>query len=497
MAVVLLFAPCLACSTQATVDPGSVGPVNSTIAAPIPTTEPARKPKQGPKSKETTTSAFVPATSAFNIILGRPTAVSIAVSLYALKDSRVTITYRSSGGNGNSQTETIDLKARIPTTIELTKLTPDTEYTYQVAVDGAPAGEHHFHTQRSSGSTFTFTIDADPHNRDPNFNGELYSTTLANALHDQPDFHVDLGDTFMTEKLNPQTYADAESTFTDMRPYFGILGADTPLFLVNGNHEAELGWLSGGNNRDLPIWSTQLRQQYYPNPKPDGFYTGATISDPALNSARDGYYAWTWGDALFIVLDPFWYTTTKPQPADLNNNWNWTLGKSQYDWLKTTLETSQSKFKFIFIHHLVGGNNTDARGGIEAAPYFEWGGKNADGSYGFDEHCPGWGEPIHQMLVDHHVSAVFHGHDHVYVQQELDGIVYQEVPQPSIARYDNTGLAAQYGYFSGQVLSSSGHIRVTVTPDQVIVEYVRAYLPKDENQRQQNGMVAAKYTISP
>jgi hypothetical protein len=455
---------------------------------------PSAKQKQQPESFPT--SAYVPETSAFNIILGRPTDISVAASLYAREDTQVSITWHPISG-GSSPTLSVSLKAGVPQTVDLTGLSPDTAYAYHVIVDGVPAGEHTFHTQRASGSTFTFTIDADPHNRDPNFNGELYATTLSNALKDQPDFHINLGDTFMTEKVQAQTRAEVENTFTDLRPYFGILAADAPLFLVNGNHEAEIGWMLSGGDREVALWSTELRQMYYPNPLPNSFYTGASTADPNINSPRDGYHAWTWGDALFVVLDPFWYTTPKPQPEDLNNNWNWTLGKAQYDWLKSTLETSRSKYKFIFIHHLVGGNNTDARGGIEAAPFFEWGGKNADGSYGFDEQRPGWGKPIHQLLVENGVSAVFHGHDHVYVKQELDGIIYQELPQPSMADYNKTSLAAEYGYRSGDVLGSSGHLRVTVSPEQVTVEYVRAYLAKDERPGQQNGQVDARYQITP
>jgi hypothetical protein len=300
----------------------------------------------------------------------------------------------------------------------------------------------------------------------------------------------------MTEKLKPQTYAEAESTFSDFRPYFGIIGGNAPLYLVNGNHEGEMGWLLGSKGQDVPAWSTQLRQLYYPNPMPNGFYTGSVVSDPSLGSVRDGYFAWTWGDALFITLDPFWYTSQKPKPDDLNSNWNWTLGKEQYDWLRSTLETSDAKYKFIFSHHLVGGDK-DARGGIEFASFFEWGGNNADGSYGFDEQRPGWGVPIHQLLVDNDVSAVFHGHDHVFVKQELDGIIYQELPQPSNSEYNKTSLAADYGYLSGDVLGSSGHLRVDVSPLQVTVDYVRAYLKEDENISQRNGQVDHQYTIFP
>ena len=482
------------------------------VSTPVPDTEyqavstPAKKEKdkQGRKGNQTNTApsngsnSFVPVNLNFNTILGRPTDHSITISLYSLSDAAVSAAYGTSSGVYSQNSNVVSLKAKVPQNIELTDLKPATEYFYTLNIDGKTGAEYHFMTQRAPGSTFTFTIDADPHNQDPNFNGELYANTMTNVLKDSPDFHIDLGDTFMTEKVQAKTYAEAESTFTDMRPYFGTAGTDVPLFLVNGNHEGELGWLlKSGSGSDLPVWSTQLRQLYYPNPVPNGFYTGAVSVDPALGSVRDGYYSWTWGDAQFIVLDPFWYTTTKPRKEDLNNNWDWTLGKEQYDWLKSTLENSSAKYKFVFIHNLVGGNNTDARGGIEAAPYFEWGGKNADGSDGFAAHRPGWGVPIHTMFVQNHVSAVFHGHDHVYVKQTLDGIIYQELPQPSMANYNNTSLAADYGYLSGTILGSSGHLRVTVSSEKATVEYVRSYLAKDIQNGQQNGQVDDSYSITP
>lgn len=454
----------------------------------------ARVPKSSSSSTPPSTSSSAPGTSSFNIILGRPTADSITASLYSTSDTQVMIQYGTTSGSYASQTATISLKAATPQDIELTDLAPDTGYYYRVVSNDSASSEHTFHTQRAPGNSFTFTIDADPHYSDPNFNGELYQITMNNALASAPDLHVDLGDTFMTEKHNPQSPNDGTSAYVNMRSYFGVLAADSPLFLVNGNHDGELGWLLSAGSRE-PVWATQLRQLYYPNPFPNEFYTGGSASDATLGTIRDAYYAWTWGDALFVVLDPFWYSASKPDPKDMNTNWNYTLGKAQYDWLKSTLESSQARFKFVFIHNLVGGNDKDSRGGIDAAPYFEWGGKNADGSYGFDQHRPDWGVPIHKLMVQNHVSAVFHGHDHVFVKQDLDGIVYQEVPQPAITRYDNTGLADQYGYTHGEVLSSSGHLRLTVAPHQVTVQYIRSFLPQDANASQQNREVAYTYAI--
>jgi len=70
-----------------------------------------------------------------------------------------------------------------------------------------------------------------------------------------------------------------------------VAGNGAPLFLVNGNHDGELGWLLSAQSNE-PIWATQLRHLYYPNPVPNSFYSGSSILDPTLDSIRDAYYAW-------------------------------------------------------------------------------------------------------------------------------------------------------------------------------------------------------------
>jgi hypothetical protein len=34
-------------------------------------------------------------------------------------------------------------------------------------------------------------------------------------------------------------------------------------------------------------------------------------------------------------------------------------------------------------------------------------------------------------MLENKVNIYFHGHDHFYGKQEKDGMIYQEVPQPS------------------------------------------------------------------
>jgi RNA polymerase sigma factor (sigma-70 family) len=155
--------------------------------------------------------------------------------------------------------------------------------------------------------------------------------------------------------------------------------------------------------------------------------------------------------------------------------------------LERTLAGSKARHRFIFIHHLVGGmGGSESRGGVESAPFFEWGGKNADGSDGFAEHRPGWPMPIHPLLVKHGVSAVFHGHDHLYVHGQLDGIHYQCVPQPgNIA--GGTRSAAHYGYASGTIMGSPGYVRVRVDADEAKVEFVRTAIAGGRSGRARRG----------
>lgn len=324
---------------------------------------------------------------------------------------------------------------------------------------------------------------------------------MTNILGERPDFNIDLGDAFEINNMISQEQVDSVYMLKRSPLYMGAIGSNVPVFLMTGNHENEEGW----NFDDIPfsiaLASVQARKMYYPMPIPgEGFYSGNMDLLPAIDEAtygdeyRENYYAWEWGDALFVVLDVFQYTMELPYPpsqaegaddALTGDQWSWTLGEEQYKWFKQTLEQSKAKYKFVFSHHVTGGIPGDSpmagyvRGGAEAAHYFEWGGHNADGTWGFDTHRPGWGGvPIHQLMVANGVSAYFHGHDHQYVYEMRDGIVYQEVPSPSLD-FDGFGGIYTEGDFNDyqtlkRIPSNSGHLKVKVTPEQAIVEYVRS-----------------------
>lgn len=434
---------------------------------------------------------------AFDVILARPTDRSITVSVLAYKEMEGYVTFGAGAGKHVAKTESRSLTPGTPAEFILRDLKPDTRYYYRLhhrgdkAADFTADAERTFHTQRKPGRSFVFTMQADSH-LDQGTRTAIYERTLANALADNTDFHIDLGDTFMTDKY--EKHKDALPQYLAQRYYLGQLAHSAPLFLVLGNHDGERLDRYDGSADCMPVWSCLTRKKLFPTPTPDGFYTG-NKSELKPIGRLENYYAWEWGDALFVALDPFWYSLKRNAKKDPDPNWARTLGKEQYDWLKTTLESSKAKFKFVFIHHLVGGLDQMGRGGSEAAELFEWGGRNKDGKDEFKARRPGWAMPIHALLVKHGVSAVFHGHDHFYARQELDGIVYQLVPQPGHPGFDRLRNAEEYGYFRGHFLPPSGHIRVTVSTEKAVVDYVRVFLPANETATRRNGEVAFSYPI--
>ncbi|HLP83691.1 MAG TPA: hypothetical protein VK157_05025, partial [Phycisphaerales bacterium] len=83
---------------------------------------------------------------------------------------------------------------------------------------------------------------------------------------------------------------------------------------------------------------------------------------------------------------------------------------------------------------------------------------------------------------------------HLYAKQELDGVIYQTVPNPADPTFTAFNKEA---YKSGEILPNSGHLRVTVSPDSAKVEYVQAFRASDESPTNNNAAIAATYTLTP
>lgn len=430
---------------------------------------PTKKAGHRPSNTANTFHLDVPA-QAYDLLLVRPEDHSITLSVLAYTEAEGYVTWGATPAADAQKSSVHRLPAGTPEAFVLSPLAANTRHYYRFhwrasgARDYTASEVHLFHTARTPGTGFNFTLTADAH-LDEHTSNEVYQQTLANIRTSGPDFHLDLGNLFMTDKHAART--EAARQYLAQRYYLGQIGSSIPVLLALGTHEGETAKYNDGSADNLALWANQQRTQLFPNPEPDAFYSGNTHPLPGRSQ---NYYSFTWGDALFVVLDAFGYTQPQHPKGD---GWAWSLGEEQYRWLERTLAGSHARWKFVFIHNLLCGDQA-ARGGVEVARNNEWGGRNRDGSDGFSQHRPDWPLPVHPLLVRHGVHAVFKAHDNFYARQELDGIVYLMVPQPSFAGNDRIRDLENYGYKTGVFLGNSGHVRVTVAPEKVTLDYVKS-----------------------
>jgi hypothetical protein len=132
-------------------------------------------------------------------------------------------------------------------TANLTGLTPDTEYTYEVEMDGTTRGPFSFRTAPDADQPFRVTAVGDHGIADPNNPGQRPSTDDPNAVVSQvtslldaapedgrrPGFHIGVGDI---------SYSNgAPSTWERYFDEFEYLFSERPFMTTPGNHEAEPG----------------------------------------------------------------------------------------------------------------------------------------------------------------------------------------------------------------------------------------------------------------
>lgn len=489
--------------------------------------------------------ALLGRTTALSQILGRPTDRAVSLSLLSATDIEAYVEYGTAAQPFAQHTPMAAANGTVPVVVEIGGLARDTAYSYRLRsrrpgeTDYAVGPTYAFRTQRAPGSTFTFALQGDSHpeREGKMFNTDLYVETMRLVAKDRPDFYIMLGDDFSIERLiQRQTLSQGsvDQVYALQRSFLGMIGTTSALFLVNGNHEqAGRHWLDGTPNNPA-VLAGHARTTFFALPAPDAFYSGDPEEVQHVGLLRD-YYAWTWGDALFVVIDPYWHSPIEvdhdghgdkggkggkggkgkkqggnapadgpaqgdpppvaagsgPDPAPpgaKRDLWQVTMGDAQYHWLHDTLTNSKARWKFVFAHHVMG----TGRGGIEEARLYEWGGRDRNGASLFAAKRPGWDLPIHDLFVKSGVTIFFQGHDHIFARQELDGVIYQSTPNPA----DNTYQAFNRdAYTSGDVFPNSGHLRVTVATDQVRVDYIRSFLPADQNADRMNGAVAFTYAV--
>jgi 3',5'-cyclic AMP phosphodiesterase CpdA len=347
-----------------------------------------------------------------------------------------------------------------------------THYRYRVVSGTTELAAGRFVTARPPGRAFVFDAITDSHvfvrdfserelARFPLDDDELaeYAAqkahaervlprVAANVAADAPDFLVHLGDVIDLHGLGnfndpPPDASFIRRGYLDYRRLLGALPASVPHYLALGNWDGENGDYGAAEIEA----SRSQRRLWLPNPGPRTY--------PEGGGPNDDYFAWTWGDALFVVLNVMTYTLAPHRLwSDPGFPDDWTLGDAQLQWLEATLGASSARWKFVFVHHAVGGAGPDE---VNAA-YGRGGGLAAH---------VGEQARVHAMMLEHGVQIFFYGHDHVFTDMVVDGIHYTACGRAGTNWIFGTNTL---GY--DRVWPDSGHVRVHVAPTQVRVELV-------------------------
>jgi hypothetical protein len=353
--------------------------------------------------------------------------------------------------------------------MKLSGLVPSTKYYYRTLLRfegdpwSLPGDIHSFQTRRSIGETFRFAIWADPHLK-TQANHWLEWDVLTGRVANEPvDFIMDMGDTWYScdGHGTPWTKGLPGLYSTVMRPvrngYSGYRGisdvcADRAYYLARGNHEG----ISNYDKQPTRKILRTLLKLFVPNPDGTTYPQGGSMD----TDYNQGYFAFEWGDALFVVMDVIKYKDNKKvehSPARFH------IGEAQLLWLTSVLQSSTQRWKFIFMHHLFGGGNRYGRGGADFAFDYE--------------------QSQIQTLAEQYGAHIFHAHDHVLAKEWANGVLYYCCGLAWGAQFDYKKYAPLYpdGYTSTSCNSippaceNNGYMVVEVSPTQVKIQY-KSYL---------------------
>ena len=343
---------------------------------------------------------------------------------------------------------------------DIKDLSPAARYDYHILSARssekafAPIANGSFMTQRSSPASYTAILITDPHVGSFAEDSEPIRTlakVVEAAARDNADFALALGDNVAwpgsREIPQPDTHA-AVNAYALYRRHLGPLTRIWPHFGIIGN------WC--GENGKFPEASIRMvsgvRQAFLPHPN-DRTY-------PQGGSEWEDYYAFSWGDALYVMLNVQTYSKpSRPEElasaaSDVSSIEDWTLGGPQMTWLEATLKAATERFRFICMHHPAGGN----AGNPHETLY---------GRGGYRAWDSGEQRRTHELMKQHKVQIFFYGHDHVFVDEVVDGIHYA-LPGSCGAPWKFTRAETGYERF----WSDSGHARLEITPERATVTFI-------------------------
>lgn len=340
------------------------------------------------------------------------------------------------------------------------KLSTSTHYQYRVLLRHTPkdqfipAAEGAFTTQRTKPTAYTAVLITDPHTgtfAEATSPVKTLDTVIKNASLEGADFVLALGDNvaWNGSREHPQTDPNqAAYAYAMYRRHIGPLTQNCPHFGIIGNWAGESGKFPEENIRMV----SEVRKAYLPNPNHQTY--------PQSGSEREDYYAFSWGGVLYVMLNIQTYSKpSKPDEldslaSDITRIEDWTLGDQQMEWLEKTLQEASEPFRFICMHHPAGGNAGD--------PHNTLYGRGGARAWNTGEQLK-----IHALMKKHQVQIFFYGHDHVFVDDVVDGIHYT-LPGSCGAPWKFTKAETGYERF----WPDSGHARLNVEPEKATVTFV-------------------------
>lgn len=332
---------------------------------------------------------------------------------------------------------------------------------------------------------------------------ENFQKTLEWVARDNPDFVIFLGDEAGVHSFRDRRGASAERAgerWRFWRHQCAELLSAYPSFMVLGNHEGEAGFYRrherAGVVEHLQRWGTVARKRHFLNPGPATYPEGGEDEkwrgeegDPAVGDGSDGnasplenYFALSWGDALFVVLDVYRYTNEDgPTPRSVDD---WSLGSAQMRWLERVLKGSEARWKFVLAHHLVGGSEWDLAGRSTTTDY-------KYGRGGAKYAMIGSQARITTLMRQTGAQAFLYGHDHIFSTQTAHDVRFVCCGRATIhSRSDlwwwrGEGWREAYGEHRARdphdFHAAIGFARLEVGPKRVLIQYVRTAEERGDN----------------
>lgn len=266
-------------------------------------------------------------------MVGHVTDQSAQLWMYAPTGTQCTVAYavesKEISGDGIKFNATKNLAVKgtgAPVTITINQLSPDTNYHYQVRIDGKsdPLWKGRFKTAPVTGeaSKFRLAVTSCMRVGKPQSSWPL-------LLDQKPDLHLTLGDTQYSDTTNPKIQWQHHLRYRQV-PQFAKVLRNLPTYSIWDDHDYGPNNSDGtakGKERSLLGW-----KQFWANP-------GA--GTPEIPGA---FYTFNRGDVQFFVVDGRYHRSPGKAKDDQHKRM---LGDDQFKWLLGELKKSNAKFKVI------------------------------------------------------------------------------------------------------------------------------------------------------